>query len=177
MKLEEKKITKKLSNYNEIKSFMKRVFPKEELIPMWLIILIANMRKYNFNAYYDGDLFVGVLFTIDTKDTLFVFYIAVNDKIQSKGYGSQLLKNIFDTYKEKSVTLFIETMDNKDADNYEQRLKRLEFYERNGFFHTGIKAGAKTPFVDVLSTDRSFDVANTKRLMKFIPMRIFAPVN
>ncbi len=98
-----------------------------------------------------------------------------NDKIYSKGYGSKLLEVLFNSYLEKSITLFIETMDDKSASNYDQRVKRLAFYERNGFVHTGIKAGFKTPFVDILSTDKEFDTRKTKKLMKFMPMKIFPP--
>ncbi len=177
MSLTKKTVSKKLHNYEEICAFMERVFPKEELMPMWLLNIITKKKNYNFNAYYDDDLFVGILFTIDTKDTLFIFYIAVNDKIHSRGYGSKLLQLLFDEHPEKSVTLFIETMDDKSALNYEQRIKRLAFYERNGFVHTGIKAGFKTPFVDILSTDKHLDVAKAKKLMKLLPMKIFPPVD
>ncbi len=173
MNLTEKNLTKKLADYKEICLFMQRVFPKEELMPMWLIKALTLKKNYNFKVYYDNDLFVGILFTIELEHTLFVFYIAVNDKIHSKGYGSQLLQLLFDKYPNKSVTLFIETMDDKNAANYEQRVKRLAFYERNNFVHTGIKAGFKTPFVDILSTDNHYDTAKAKKLMKFIPMKIF----
>ncbi len=173
MNLIEKKVTKKLSNYQEISEFMKKVFPKEELMPMWLLNIISKIKNYDFNAYYDNELFVGILFTINSKDTLFVFYIAVNDKIQSKGYGTQLIKTLFDKYPNKSVSLFIETMDDKKAENYEQRIKRLAFYEKNGFVHTGIKAGGKSPFIDILSTDKEFDAKKAKKLLRFMPMKIF----
>ncbi len=173
MDLIEKKVTKKLSNYQEISDFMKRVFPKEELMPMWLLNIITKIKNYNFNAYYDNDLFVGIIFTIDSKETLFVFYIAVNDKIQSKGYGTRLIKVLFDKYPNKTISLFIETMDDKNAENYEQRIRRLAFYERNGFIHTGIKAGGKAPFIDILSTDTEFNVQKAKKILKFMPMKIF----
>ncbi len=173
MNLTEKDLSRKLSNYKEICDFMKRVFPKEELMPMWLIRLLTLKKNYDFKVYYDNDLFVGILFTIESDDTLFVFYIAVNDKIHSKGYGSKLLQVLFDKYPNKPVTLFIETMDDKNAKNYEQRVKRLAFYERNGFVHTGIKAGFKTPFIDILSTDKEYNTVKAKKLMKFMPMKIF----
>lgn len=175
MYLTEKVVTPKLKDYKEISEFMQRVFPKEEFMSMWMLNLLSKLKKFNFSAFYDEDLFVGILFTIDLKDTLFVFYIAVNDKIHSKGYGSKLLQLLFDKYPKKSVSLFIETMDNKTADNYEQRIKRLAFYERNGFIHTGIKAGFKTPFYDILSTDKEFDIKKSKRLLMGMPMKIFIP--
>ena len=174
MNLIEKDLSTKLKNYKEICDFMKKVFPKEELMPMWLIRILSYKKNCNFTVYYDNDLFVGILFTIEFEDTLFVFYIAVNDKIHSKGYGSELLKVIFNKYPNKSITLFIETMDDKTAINYEQRIKRLKFYEKNGFIHTGLKAGFKTPFVDILSTDKDYNKLKAKSIMKLIPMKLFS---
>ncbi len=174
MNLTEKNLSKKLSNYKEICKFMKRVFPKEEVMPMWFIRLLTLKKDYNFKVYYENELFVGIIFTIDTNDTLFVFYIAVNDKIHSKGYGTKLLQVLFEKYPDKSITLFIETMSDKKAENYEQRIKRLAFYERNGFACTGISAGFKTPFVDILSTDKNYDMNKAKKLMKSIPMKLFS---
>ncbi len=177
MNLTEKNLSAKLPNYKEICQFMKRVFPIEELIPMWFIRLLIKKEKYDFKVYYDDGLFVGIIFTIDAQDTLFVFYLAVNDEIHSKGYGTKLLQVLLDKYPDKSVTLFIETMEDKNAENYAQRVKRLAFYERNGFVHTGIRAGFKTPIVDILSTDKNYDTPKAKKLMKSIPMRIFPPNN
>ena len=173
MCLIEKDLSRKLTDYKDICALMKRVFQKEELMPMWLIRLLSLKKNYNFKVYYDQELLVGIMFTIESDDTLFVFYLAVNDEIHSKGYGSKLLHVLFEQYPNKSVTLFIETMDDKDALNYEQRVKRLAFYERNGFLQTGIKAGFHTPFVDILSTDKNYDIVNAKKLMKSIPMKIF----
>ncbi len=171
MILTERAVTKKLSNYNEIELFMQRVFPKEELMPMWLLNIITKFKNYNFSAFYDKDLFVGILFTIETKDTLFVFYLAVNDEIHSKGYGTKLLQHLIQKHSNKPITLFIETMDTSAA-NYEQRVKRLAFYTRNGFLDTGIKAGITSPFVDILSTDKNYSVEKCKKLLRFTPMKI-----
>ncbi len=44
MPLIEKNLSKKLKDYKEIGTFMKRVFPKEELMPMWLIRALT-LRK------------------------------------------------------------------------------------------------------------------------------------
>ncbi len=173
MNLTEKNLSRKLSNYKDICHFMKRVFPKEELIPMWIIQLITLKKGYDFKVYYDSDLFVGIIFTIESDETIFVFYIAVNDQIHSKGYGSKLLQVLFNQYPNKPITLFIETMDDKNVSNYEQRVRRLAFYERNGFTHTGIKAGYKTPFVDILSTNKNYNLNDAKKLMKSIPMKVF----
>jgi len=175
MCLTEKIISKRSCDYKEIVSFMKRIFPKEELIPMWLLNIISRKKNYQFSAFYDNGLFIGILFTIETEDLLFIFYLAVNDSIHSKGYGSKLLQIVFERYKSKPITLFIETLDPLAA-NYHQRVKRFAFYERNGFVNTGIKAGGKSPFVDILSTDKNFTVEQCKKILKYIPLRIYPPV-
>ncbi len=172
MQLIEKKINKKLDDYNQIGEFMKRVFPKEELMPMWLIVFASKFKKYDFNAYYDQDgTFIGILFTIDSKDTLFVFYLAVNDKIHSKGYGSLLLKQLVDKYQTKYISLFIETLD-PNSSNYNQRVKRLTFYKRNGFYESGFSCGMKTAFIDILTTKPDFKLADAKKILSFMPMKI-----
>lgn len=175
MHLTEKTISKNSHDYKEIANFMKRVFPKEELMPMWLINILSKRKNNKFSAFYDDDLFVGVLFTIETEDLLFVFYLAVNDEIHSKGYGSKLLQILFEKYENKPITLFIETLDPL-ANNYHQRIKRLAFYERNGFVDTGIKAGGKSPFIDILSTNKDFTLKQCKKILKFIPLKIYPPV-
>ncbi len=174
MCLEEKRLSKKLVNYGEICQFMKRVFPKEERMPMWLIRILILKKNYDFQVYYDKGVFVGILFTIQSAESVFVFYIAVNDALHSKGYGSMLLQTLFNKYSNTPITLFIETMQDKKADNYTQRVKRLAFYKRNGFIQTGLSAGYKKPFVDILSTDENYDIIKAKRLVKWMAMNIFS---
>ena len=142
-------------------------------MPMWLIRAMTMKKKHKFSAYYENDLFVGILYTIENDDMLFVFYIAVNDIIQSKGYGSKLLQMLIEKYKNKPIALFVETLD-PSADNYNQRVKRFAFYEKNGFFNTGVKAGFKnSPFIDILATDKDFSLELCKKMVKFTPLKIF----
>ncbi len=173
MILTEKPVKKSNSDYPEIERLMKLAFPKEELFPLCLLRLFSCEKKCNFTAFYHEVKFVGLMYTVESKETLFVVYLAVNDSIQSQGYGSEILENLKQKHSDKSVTLFIETMDST-ADNYKQRVKRLAFYEKNGFTHLGISAGGKEPFVDILSTDSEFSLKQCKKLMKFIPMRVFS---
>ena len=174
MCLTEKKVSRHSYDYKDITAFMKRVFPKEELMPMWLLNIMSIKKNYQFSAFYDNDLFIGILFTIEQDDMLFVFYLAINDEIHSKGYGSKLLQILFEKYESKPITLFIESIDPL-ADNYQQRVKRLAFYERNGFINTGIKTGVKVPFIDILSTDKNLTTQQCKKLVKYTPLKIYPP--
>lgn len=51
---------------------------------------------------------------------VFILYLAVNDKIQSKGYGNKILNIIKENNMDKEITLNIKPLD-KNADNYQQR--------------------------------------------------------
>jgi GNAT superfamily N-acetyltransferase len=61
----------------------------------------------------------------------FVLYLATDESIRSKGYGSKMLKWIVENAR-RTVVLNIETVE-KAYENYEQRLKRQKFYIKNGF--------------------------------------------
>ena len=58
--------------------------------------------------------------------------------------------------------------------NYEQRVKRFAFYEKNGFFNSGIKAGLKdSPFIEILTTDKDFSLEQCKQLVRVTPFKLF----
>lgn len=52
MELYSKKVNKRLKEYKEIKKLMKRVFPKNELFPMWYLLLLSKMKMIQFYSYY-----------------------------------------------------------------------------------------------------------------------------
>ena len=70
---------------------MRTVFPQNEQIPMWLLRVLAFRKNVNFRAFYDDDQFCGVLYTAEDNKYIFVLYLAVNDRIRSKGYGTKIL--------------------------------------------------------------------------------------
>ena len=90
IKLKTVAVSKKLKEYKEIKSLMRRAFPQNEQIPMWLLHILAIRKSVEFSAYYDEDLFCGISYTASNEDLVFILYLAVNDKIRSKGYGSAI---------------------------------------------------------------------------------------
>ena len=63
---------------------------------------------------------------------IFITYIAINDEIRSKGYGSKILTYLKENNPTLPISLNVEMLDD-NASNKEQRIKRVVFYERNGF--------------------------------------------
>lgn len=96
---------------------------------------MAKKDYINLMAYYDNEIFCGFTYTSQINNNIFVLYLAVTDKIRAKGYGSQILNTIKNNNQSSTIYLNIETLV-KNAENYEQRIKRYNFYLKNGFQST-----------------------------------------
>lgn len=107
-------------------------FPKEERIPIWLLKLLARKNKANFYGIYDNGKFIGLIYNIYYKDIVFIFYLAIDKELRGQGYGSKVLEYIKYKYSKHRIILSIEQV-NKNSSNYKQRMKRKEFYVKNGF--------------------------------------------
>ena len=81
-----------------------------------------------------------------------------------------MIKHLSEMSGNKEITLNIEPLD-ENADNYEQRVKRMEFYERNGFRDTGYHLLDVTGEYAILSTAYSFNVEDYKKAICKIGMK------
>ena len=89
--LVDKTFSRKLNEYKDICRLMRTAFPQNEQIPMWLLRVLALRKNVNFRAFYEDDQFCGVLYTAEDNKYIFVLYLAVNDRIRLKGYGTKIL--------------------------------------------------------------------------------------
>ena len=67
---------------------------------------------------------------------IFLLYFAVNAQQRSKGYGSRIIEEIKKIAGEREIILNVEKPD-EHAENNAQRVQRIAFYERNGFYQSG----------------------------------------
>ncbi|KZK08641.1 hypothetical protein AB996_0078 [Lactococcus cremoris] len=165
MKLEIKNVSKALPEYRRITNLMKNAFPKEEQYPIWLLKLWNLKKDVNFWAYYQNEEFCGISYLVYHEEMIFVLYLAVDDQVHSKGYGSAILKTLKEKFNGKNITLNIERLDT-NAVNYEQRVKRLNFYKRNGFYDTEYTITDRGETFLTLSTSDSFSVDAFKSVLK-----------
>ena len=71
-----------------------------------------NLRKeWCEQELHDNEEFVGLSYSGVNFDIVFIFYLAINGKIRSKGYGTHILDYIKEKYKGKEITLNIEKID------------------------------------------------------------------
>lgn len=165
MDLTIKPVNRNLKEYSDIKELILKSFPKNEQYPLWLLRLLALREKINFSAYYDDNIFCGITYSISNEDTTFLLYLAVNDKIRSRGYGSRILACLRERLKNNKIVFNIEKTD-INADNNKQREKRLNFYLKNGFHKTDYELVEKDEIYSILCSDRNFVLKDYNTLIK-----------
>lgn len=52
---------------------------------------MAFRKGVSFRVFYEDDQFCGILYTVEDDKYIFVLYLAVNDRIRLKRYGTKIL--------------------------------------------------------------------------------------
>lgn len=120
------------SQWKEIKKIYLEAFPKSERKPFVIVKHSVKTGKANIITATDEDILQGFAIVIPFKNTVMVDYLAVSDKIRSRGTGSKLINEVCRQFADKKIALLIERIDD-NAPNKEQRLARRKFYMKNGF--------------------------------------------
>lgn len=156
MNLKAEHIKKSMKDYKDILEIYRNSFPKAERFPVWLLRVMSHLKGINSIAFRDGDMLCGFSYFLVNEETVFILFLAVNDKIRSKGYGSQIISWIKNNYPDRNIFLDVEKPDENAENNY-QRLKRIEFYRRNGIFETNTFFTYDNITYEILSTDKNFN--------------------
>lgn len=131
--MELRRITQDFADRAKLFALNEEAFPKEERIPSEKMSTLLQELGCDAWAFYDGD-FIGfaILLAEDALQMAYLSYFAIDGSFRSRGYGAEALQKLAQVYDGFQIVLDMERMD-EGADNYGQRLRRLAFYERNGF--------------------------------------------
>lgn len=138
MSLRIERVNKNHKELDRLQELYEGAFPEEERVPMWVLLWKGKKKNIHFIAFYDEHAFSGFAYLIIYTDITFVFYLAINDQIRSKGYGSQVLSKIKEMYPNNRIILNIEAIE-EGASNYEQRVQRKGFYVKNGYKNSRLR--------------------------------------
>ncbi len=133
--LEIRNVKRSMPDYDKVVELLLESFPEEELFPIWLMRLMALRKCIDFMAFYDGDEFIATGYSASTDKLIFGLYLAVRADKRSGGYGTRIIDLMRKKHAGKEFAFNIEVID-ENADNIEQRKKRLKLYERLGFHLT-----------------------------------------
>ncbi len=118
--------------WKKLKKLYIEAFPANERAPFYMLKRNAKNGRGEMLAAYDNNELVGMAYIIGSRDLGYLFYFAIMPGLRGKGYGSRILSLLRERYSGGRLFLAREQLD-KSADNYSQRLKRHEFYLKNGF--------------------------------------------
>jgi GNAT superfamily N-acetyltransferase len=142
MRLRVEKVNKS-KRKREIKEIYMTSFSKEDRMPFSLMLLMSYLWNTEFLAFYD-DILCGLVYMATIGKQSFIMFIAVKDHLHSQGYGSHMLEMVQSLYPSNKIIVSIEPCEDR-VEDYVQRVKRKDFYLKNGYFEAGyfIKLGGK----------------------------------
>lgn len=113
-------------------------FPKSERKPFGLMKLKAGQKVMELLVILEKGQPVGFAITVLHRDMVLLDYFAVHRTCRGQHYGSSALSLLKERYQGKRLILEIELPD-EDAPNQEERIRRKQFYLKNGMVETGLK--------------------------------------
>lgn len=132
-----------------------------------MLLDLAQRPMVNFWAYYDDETFCGMIYVVDSKETLFILYLAVPSELRSQGYGAKIVEDVRKQFGEKNVVLHVEDpTEVEDEKRKEERIRRIKFYEKLGFTDTGYRIKSDTTTFFLISTEGEFRISTYMDLMK-----------
>lgn len=152
---------------DDVLSLYDIAFPEEEKKPVGYIEKLVSENKMSVYAILEENEFAGLVITLtDKKSTILDFFAICPDK-RGKGLGGKALKILKEKYKDKPFILEIETID-ENADNIRERIRRKNFYLRNGMKETGVIVNMYQVDYELLSFDGKLSFEIYDELMKNI---------
>ena len=117
----------------EIHPLYESSFPVDEKVPYFILKQQAKKEISDIIGVYDNQEFIGFIILVYDQDIVFVWYLAIVPYLRNKGYGSQILQIINQTYSNKRIILNVEEVTNNE------QFKRKQFYLKNGYRECGFK--------------------------------------
>lgn len=173
MRLE--RITSGFIEMDKLNALAMEAFPPEEYLAPTELIKMQTQSPLDFWALYDNDSFVGFMTVVTFQQMAYLFFLAIDSKTRSKGYGGKALDLMFKQYPKHQHVVDLEMLDD-EADNKEQRITRRNFYLRNGYKPTGHFLSYFGVSYEVLCQDDCFDFELFKKLLEKLPIKDFCPI-
>lgn len=151
---------------SQVRRLYRSAFPANERAPLIMLLKRADTGRDSFYAITENGEFAGLVYTIESDKMVYVFFLAVEEQKRGCGLGAKILDKLRVMHPDKPVALEIEDMDETDAENYADRIRRLNFYKRNGFVQLGIKLNEFGVNYELLGTENGVTKDDFLALMK-----------
>jgi GNAT superfamily N-acetyltransferase len=142
-------------------------FPDSQRIALHEYFPLVVEGLVELKGLLEGDDVVGFYVLIPDEEIRFLSFLAIDQAYRSRGYGSEAIRLICQDDKSRPLTVCIEPIDENSTNNLE-RVRRKNFYLRNGFFTTGHKQLLNDHYYDVLCSSNDFNITAFTTLMNAI---------
>lgn len=140
-------------------------FPEDERMPYPMMVGMAMRKGMDMMLYYKDKKLCAMTYIATYGRLSYIFYLAVDKELRGRGLGTKLLRQIRRDYPDNNIILEIERLD-PSAENNGERIRRKEFYKRNGFTECGRNVSYGGVDYEVLSSTGTLDVGELDRLIK-----------
>lgn len=142
-------------------------FPKFERIDLVEMLTLAEKESIDVLGIYDISKPIGFAVIIKNKLCGYLWYLAIDKEQRGKNYGSFAIKSILEKYSDLQIVLDFEKID-ENAENIEQRIKRKNFYIKNGFYETGKYITLSGENFEVVCNKKQFVEREFIKILKII---------
>ena len=137
----------------KLKKIYLEAFPKAERKPFWLMKQKALQGKMELLSIKEKGEPVGLAFMVLYQDLALLDYFAIAHAYRGKKIGSKALELLKERYHKQRFLLEIEQVD-KAASNNAERIRRKQFYLKNGLHETGIQVSVFQVPMELLTDGR-----------------------
>lgn len=164
------KVDSNFKDFHKIEKLAKEAFPPSEYVPPKAFLYATERQEVDFWAFYDEDVFIGYAVVRHKMDFAYLFFLAVQKTLRNKGYGTEILKLLEDIYPDATQIVDFEMVDSS-APNNEMRIRRKNFYLRNGYREINLFYFFNDENFEIMSKRTPFDYDRFYEMMSsFIGM-------
>ena len=89
-----RRVTTLMPQYKTVVDMYNEAFPDSERLPLLYLKFLSWRKGVSFTAYYDGSDIIGMTYTVETDQMIFVLYLTTNVAVRSNGYGTKILQEL-----------------------------------------------------------------------------------
>ena len=121
------KIKKESDDSGLVRDLYLSAFPEDELVPWNFFIKRAGKPYVDLWSISNDTDWIGFACLVKDQILAYLFFLAITPEQRGRGYGHTVVRALAKRYQKQKLFLARETLD-PDADNYEERLRRHDFY-------------------------------------------------
>ena len=118
---------------------------------MWVLASKSGREGVDFWGLYADGKWIGLAYVLSEGEVSYLFYFALSEEFRGKGLGSKSFQALIKHYGGYRFFLALEQLD-EAAENYGERLKRRQFYLRNGLKPINCTIREASVVYDVMGT-------------------------